>query len=333
MKEVITGIYQLQLPLPFPTELRGYVNTYLIQGDNEYLLIDTGWNTEEAFDSLKKQLADIGIGFGDITQIVVTHRHPDHYGLAAKLKRFSQAKLAFHYLEKDFIKLRYKNVNEFIHQMEQWLYINEVPADEMSTLRATALGSKRLITPASPDVTFRGGETLSTGLFSFKVLWTPGHSVGHICLCEPAKKVLISGDHILPNITPNISLYPQSSSNPLGDYLNSLNALKQLEVNLILPGHENPFTGLQPRIEELIQHHKQRKSEILETLKAKPKTTYQISTEITWIPEMGGVSWQNLAPLDKRLAVLETLAHLESMRVDGKVDKFFRDGTIYYQPS
>ncbi len=330
MTEVIPGIYQLQLSNA-DSPLR-HVNVYLGLGNNGHLLVDTGWNTEETFDSLKKQLAEIGIGFEDISQIVVTHRHNDHYGLAGRLKQLSKAKVALHYLEKDLIELRYLNIDKFIHQMEQWLYVNGVPADEISKLTAT-LGATSLVAPDSTDVTFRGGETLSTGLFSFKVLWTPGHSPGHICLYDPTKKVLISGDYVLPNITPNISLYPQSSSNPLGDYLNSLNSMKQLDVNLVLPGHENPFAGLQLRIEELFQHHKQRKSEILGTINAKPKTACQISTEITWMLDMGGGGWQNLAPLDKRLAVLETLAHLESMRVDGKVDKSFRDGTIYYQPS
>ena len=109
--------------------------------------------------------------------------------------------------------------------------------------------------------------------------------------------------------------------------------VKQLDVNLVLPAHEHIFTGLQTRVDEIIQHHGQRNSEILETINAEPKTAYQISAEITWMPELGGVRFQNLAPWDKRMAVLEALAHLESMRVDGKVDKFFRDGIIYYQPS
>ena len=191
----------------------------------------------------------------------------------------------------------------------------------------------KFVFTALPDITLPGSETVSTGLFSFKVLWTPGHSPGHISLYEPTQKILISGDNILPNITPHIGLHPQSTNNPVGDYLNSLNALKQLDVNLVLPGHENPFAGLQPRIEELIQHHKQRNSEILATIKVNPKTAYQISTEITWMSDIKGIGWQDLAPWDKRMAVTETLAHLELMRVDGKIDKFFRDGIIYYQPS
>jgi hypothetical protein len=117
----------------------------------------------------------------------------------------------------------------------------------------------------------------------------------------------------------------------LNDYLTALNTVKQLEVELVLPGHEHPFNNLPARIDEIIQHHQQRNSEILNTLKDKAKTAYQVATELTWRPGTRGNNWQNLSPLDRRLAILETLSHLEFMRFEGKLAKFSRDGTIYYQ--
>src|SRR4030042_1066088 len=109
MAEVKLGISIHQLKLPIPNSSLGYVNTYLVEGDNGCLLVDTGWNTEESLDALKGQLAEIGFSPEDISQIVVTHVHPDHYGLAGRLKRLSSAKLALHYMEKDFIESRYVN--------------------------------------------------------------------------------------------------------------------------------------------------------------------------------------------------------------------------------
>lgn len=329
MTEVIPGIYQL--PLPIPNNPLGYINTYLIQGDNECLLIDTGWNTEEAFDSLQKQLAELGIGFKDISQIVITHCHPDHYGLAGRLKQVSNAKIALHYLDKDLIDT-YINVDKYLYQLEQWEHINGVPPNEMLDYQTTYPEMKGCVVPILPDITLQGGETISIDSFSFQVLWTPGHSAGHICLYEPTQKILFAGDFILPTITPNISLDPQESGdNPLDDYLSSLSSVKQLDVNLILPAHENVFTHLRQRIEELIQHHTQRKSEIMETLKTEPKTAYQIATKMTWMADIDSANWQKLTLWDKTMAVLETLAHLESMRVDGKIGKFTKDGTICYQ--
>jgi len=332
MIEVIPGIYQIKLPLPSPEVLLGYVNAYLVQGDSGYLLVDTGLNSNEAFESFKKQLAEIGIGVENISRIIVTHIHSDHYGMTGKLKRLSQAEVYLHYLEKDLIESRYVNMDDLLQQIKRWLHINGVPPDELTDLQKASLGLAKFVDPTYPDVTLRGGETISTGIFNLQVLRTPGHSSGHVSLYEPAKKLFFSGDFILPTITPNISLHPQSSANPLGDYINALDTVKQLDVDLVLPGHENPFTGLESRIDEIIQHHQQRNSEILEVMKAEPQTAYQIAKGITWLASIGGVSWQSLSPLNKRLAVLETLAHIESMRADnGIVRKFPRNSMIYYQ--
>ena len=125
MIEVVPGIYQLQLPLPSPDIFLGYVNIYLIRGDGEYLLVDTGWNTEEAFNSLKRQLSEIGVDFGDISQIVATHVHPDHYGMAGRLKQLSQAEIALHYRDKELIALRYINMDKKKRQMLEYSRIKK----------------------------------------------------------------------------------------------------------------------------------------------------------------------------------------------------------------
>ena len=334
MTEVEPEIRIHRLQTPIPDRAREYVNAYLVEGDrdNGHLLIDTGWNTEEAFDALKKQLAEIGINPEDISQIVVTHVHPDHYGLAGKLKHLFYAKLALHNLEKDFIESRYINMDELLQQIEHLLQTNGTPSDESTKLQRASLPLVKFVTPVLPDVTLHGDETITTSYFSFKVLRTPGHASGHICLYEPTRKILFSGDHVLPTITPHVGLHPQSSTNPLGDYLDSLNRLKQLDVKLVLPGHGQPFTAFKPRIEEIIQHHQQRNSEIMSALKASPKTAYQVATEITWMQRASGADWDTLSPWNKRMAVLETLSHLEAMKTAGQVDKFTRGDIIYYMP-
>ncbi len=323
-----TRIHRLQLPMPQPD----YVNAYLVEGDsdNGHLLIDTGWDTEEALDALKKQLAEIGINPQDISQIVVTHVHPDHYGLAGKLRRLLNAKLALHNLERDFIESRYINMDVLLQQIERLLQANGTPSDESTRLQRASLPLIKFVTPVLPDVTLHGNETIDTGYLSLKVLWTPGHAWGHVCLYEPSRKILFSGDHVLPHITPHIGLHPQTSTNPLGDYLDSLNRLKQLEVKLVLPGHGQPFTAFKPRIEEIIQHHQQRNSEILSALKAGPKTAYQIASEISWMSYASSTGWEKLSSWNKRMAVLETLAHLEAMKIAGKLESSTRENVIYY---
>ena len=328
MTEITPGIYWLRLPTTMPQFNVEEVNAYLVEGDSGYLLVDAGWNTDYTLDSLQKQLAEIGITVGDISRIVITHVHPDHYGLAGRLKQMSGASLAFHEIEKGFIASRYVNMDALLEQTATWLGVNGVPPDELAGIRDATLGLEQYIVPTQPDVALHGGEEISTGKFTFKVLWTPGHSRGHICLYEPDKRVLISGDHILPTITPNIGKHPQSGENTLGNYLDSLKDIRKLDIGLVLPGHETPFDKLRPRLDELIRHHQARNREILAAVKAHPKTAYQIATEITW--RVTG-NWQSMPPPHQRLAISETLSHLELMTINGRVDMLSRDGVVYYQ--
>ncbi len=332
MAEIAHGFYHLKLPLPALYSSLRYVNVYLIQGTKGYLLVDTGWNTGEAFDSLNKQLDNIGVGIKDISQIVITHIHPDHYGLASRIKQLSQAEISFHYLEENLISLRYHHSGNFFQELARWLHSNGVPPDELPDLPVASAGMSQFLDTVPPDISLRGGEIITTGTFSFQVLWTPGHSPGHICLYEPDKKILLSGDHILHTITTNVSRQPHASDNPLGDYINSLKAIKKLAVDLILPGHENPFSNLRTRITELLQHHKERNNEILATIETAAKTAFQVATEITWYSRSHGANWSSLSPLEKRLAILETLAHLELLRANDKeVNKFSKNDLIYYR--
>ncbi|MBI2861099.1 MAG: MBL fold metallo-hydrolase [Chloroflexi bacterium] len=331
MTEVLPGVHLLKLPLPIPDTSLTHVNVYLVRGDDGYLMVDAGWNTNQALESLEAQLAGLGLVFEDIAQIVVTHIHPDHYGLAGRLKQFSGAQLLMHRVDSDLIDSRYVHVDTLLGQLARWLSSHGVPASELPELQKASVGMIQYVAPTYPDVTLQGGETLPMGAFNLRVLPTPGHSPGHICLYDPDRKLLFSGDHLLPTITPNIGLHPQSSPDPVGDYIKSLVMLKGLDISLVLPGHEEPFSGVTPRIDGLSRHHQRRDSEILEALSASPRTAYLVSQSITWLPESGGASWQSLRPLHRRLAVLETAAHLESMRIDGRVKADPRDGVIYYR--
>ncbi len=319
----------MSLPIPAPSP--DHVNSYLVRGDNGCLLVDTGWHTETAFASMKDQLAEAGVGFEDITQIVITHVHPDHYGLAGKLKQLSRASIALHHLEAELIKSRYINMDSLIRRMGQWLRANGVPAGDATRLSTASASMVRFVTPTLPDITLHGGEVITSGSFSFRVLWSPGHSPGHISLYEPQQKVLVSGDHILADFTPNIGLHPQSGVNPLAEYLGSLRAIGQTEVSLVLPGHGQPFAGARQRIEQIIHHHEERKSAILRALDSMPKTAYQIATAIDWKQGDEESGWDRLGLWDRRMAVLETLSHLEAMRIDGGLHKSTIDGTVFYR--
>ena len=325
--EIVPGIHQAQIPLE--GNPLGYVNTYLIAGDEGWTLIDTGWNDQVSFEAFERQLKDIGADFKDINLIIITHIHPDHFGLAGRLKQLSGATLAIHRLEKAAIDSRYLWTDLLLEQMGEWLRTNGVPASDIPTLQRASMGVLSLVASGIPDQSLFGGETISTGLFDLRVLWTPGHSAGHVCLYEPSRKILFAGDHILSETTPNISLHVQSGANPLGDYIESLSMLRSLDVDLALPAHEFKITNLQKRIDEILRHHDERTKEILKTLATEPKTAYQIASEIPWME--GHAVWSELDAIDKRAAVTETLAHLEALRIENKVEKITETDFVFYK--
>jgi glyoxylase-like metal-dependent hydrolase (beta-lactamase superfamily II) len=330
--EIVPGIHQLKLPVPMLGDLLA-VNAYLVKGDDGWLLIDTGWNTNQTFSALERQLAEIGVRPQDLRLIVITHFHPDHYGLAGRLVQLSGAGVALHLIEKAFIDARYLNMGGLLDETARLLRLHGVPEPELPRLQKASLGVRQFVSPITPDVTLQGGETISHGAFSFKVIWTAGHSPGHICLYDSERKLLISGDHVLPLTFPNVGLHPQSGENPLGNYLKSLSIVEQLDVNLVLPAHEHVFTNLKERVGEIRRHHESRRSAITEVLEDCPGSAYQVSHRIPWIVNGVTMSFAELHPLDKRLAVMSALAHLEPLCDEGEVERIDNNGTLLYNLS
>jgi glyoxylase-like metal-dependent hydrolase (beta-lactamase superfamily II) len=327
--EIIPGIHQLKLPFPLQPEQLG-VNAYLIQGDKGCLLVDCGWNINQAFSAMERQLHEIGLGFESISLILITHFHPDHYGLAGRLVQVSKAKVALHQVEKDFIDSRYMNMEGLLDSTADILRANGVPEKDLPRLQKASLGVRRYVAPVSPEVALQGGEIIGQGEFQLEVLWTPGHSPGHVCLLERNKKILISGDHVLPATFPNVGLHSQSGPDPLPNYLRSLKTIEDLDVDLVLPAHEHVFSGLKPRIQEILHHHEERKRAILTALSEGPQTAYEVSLKIPWIVNGLTLPFDQLQALDRRLAVMSAMAHLEPLYTEGTAAKTQRNGTVVY---
>ncbi len=326
--EIVQGVHQIKVPLP--AGALDHINAYLVEGSNSNLLIDTGFDTPEAFAALRDGLRFSGFGFKDITQIVVTHIHPDHYGLADKLKQMSGATVAFSDIEEKFLDSRYVKTDDLLKEVRHLFKCNGVPEDDLPELTEASLAVRQFVGMVSPDVKLKDGDKISVGSSELKVLLTPGHSPGHICLYEPKRKFFFSGDHILPDIFPHVGLHPQSGENPLGDFFNSLEALAKLEVNFIFPGHGSVFSGFKLRLGELFRHHEQRQLVITRVIENDMKTAYQIATEIPWMPSGEAVSFEKLSVFDKRLAVMETLAHLKLLVIEDKAEKVVKENVNLY---
>ena len=326
--EIISGVHQIKIP--FPQGIPDYTNVYIVEGSEGNIMVDAGWDSPEAFSSLMEGLKKDRLKFQDIKKIVITHIHPDHYGLASKVKQLCGAKVAMHRIEAGLVNSRYVDFDELLKEMERGLSSNGVPQAELADMAKASLWMKQFVLPDLPDVMLDDGDSLGNGSFEFEVLRTPGHSLGHICLYEPAKRLLFSGDHILFETTPHIGFHSQSGDNPLGDYISSLKRMEMLKVNFVFPGHGSVFSSLKLRVAEILRHHEQRKRVIIESISGGLKTAYQIAEDIPWIPEQGGVAFRDLALQDRRLAVLETIAHLRLLSSEGKVGKIDQDGISLY---
>ncbi|RJQ75206.1 MAG: MBL fold metallo-hydrolase [Desulfobacteraceae bacterium] len=326
------GVYRLKLPLA-GSPLK-YVNGYLLPSASGHLLIDTGWNTEDTDIALAQQLEAIGLQSADITRIVITHAHIDHCGLAAKLMRRSKARLIMHAIEEKMTLLRYRRTRRFAHDSNQLLAKGGLDERYLPDPQEMVDRFARLVDFAAPDVVYRGGETLTQAEFEFQILWTPGHSPGHICLYDPAHKLFFSGDHVLPGITSHIGIGPESGTNPLDDYTGSLKRFRDLAVDMVLPSHGPPFKGFARRTKQILSHHEQRKAEILKILAEQTRAlnAFQLVKAMTWHAKGRPAGWQSLRDFDKRLALTEVMAHLESLVTDGRLLKQDSDGAVYYQP-
>jgi len=322
-KKVLDGVYQLKLPLP-SSELV-YLLSYLVEGRDGYLLVDSGWNTTESFCSLEEQLSRINVNLSDISLVLVTHLHPDHYGLADRIRKESGSKVLMHQKTEEILK-HFKNIKNYFDKMIEWLKINGSPAGELEDWIKASIHLARLFKPARADIFLQDGEIINLGDFQFDVIWVPGHSPDHICLYESSRKILLSGDHILPTITPNVSLQIEDFGNPLKDYLESLKKLCNLKVKKVLPAHEYIFENLEKRISEIEEHHKKRLEEVLNTINT-PKTAYQIAQEIIWTTG----PWNKLQKWEQRAAIFEALAHLVFLKYEGRILEIKQNQTIFFQ--
>ena len=326
--EIAQGIYQIKVSMS--NSPLANLNCYLIEGSEGWTMIDTGFFIKESFESLKAGLNDLKIDFTDIAAILVTHIHPDHFGLAGRIKQLSpKSRLLMHRWEADLIESRYLKFFDLQVKIGSMLEQHGVPPFDVSIFKFASMPALEYVGITFPDQTLFGGEIISTGFHNLEIIWTPGHTIGHICIYEQKNKLLFSGDHILPIITPNISYHVESGDNPLGDYLYSLQKIENLAVSTVLPAHEHIFENFTGRINEIKEHHRKRKSEITQILeKYGASNAYDISGLLTWnIPDS---DWEKLPAWEKRSAVMEAIAHLESMRWEKVVKRMLKDGLIFY---
>lgn len=325
--EVLAGVYRLDLPLT-GSPLR-QTNGYLIRGDDGWILVDCGWNLPDVLEALTSQVTDLGARLEDIRTLVITHFHSDHYGLAGTLIGLTQARMLMHRLDWLFVERELTDFSGAVDRLDHWLRLNGAPPELVDEEQRRTADMHRRYTVHEPDVKLEDGHVITAGNRQFQVVWTPGHTSGHICLFDAERRVLLSGDHVLDPITPNVSMNREYQENPLGQYLQSLRKVAELDADLVLPAHGLPFRGARRRVEELLAHHDEREAEVLEALSHGERTAYDVAGNLPWTRRRRRLT--DLPLSQQRMALTETIAHLEELRARGLVTARRANGLLLFQ--
>jgi glyoxylase-like metal-dependent hydrolase (beta-lactamase superfamily II) len=310
VEEVRPGVWSI--PVPFPGNPMRYTLAYLLMGAGEAAIVDPGWDSAEGWETLKAGLAAAGAAASDITGVVATHYHPDHLGMAARLRSGGAAWLALG--ERERLPAEWSaDMGAFVAGDRAQYTAWGVPADTVGEVTFRAGQWEELRSIAEPELRLADGGLLPVAGLEVRVLATPGHTPGHICLLDVKNSVLLTGDHILPRITPHLSLEALGHDDPVGDYLRSLDVLAAGNGMEVLPAHEYRFQGLAQRVAELRRHTLARSGEVAAVLESgNARTVWDVARELTWSRGFG-----SLRRFTLRLALAETASHLVHLRLAG----------------
>ena len=319
VEKVTGGVWSVPVPI-IGNPLR-YVLTYLIEHDSGFVMVDPGWNHPDSWHALNAGLDACGIPLTAVSAVLVTHAHPDHHGQSARVREQSGAWIAMHPAEDRFVELQAERglMRDGMSIYLQWCGAPSSHLEDLVTSRRENGG----ITPmVRADRLIEHGDIIDAPGLRLRAVWTPGHTPGHLCFHDETHDLLLTGDHVLPRITPNISSYDMSS-NPLADYLSSLDRLRGIQPREVLPAHEYRFTDLDSRLDDLAVHHRERLDETEEILTGAPagQTAWQIAAQVTW-----SRAWAELASFQRQAAVGEVLSHLRQLQSRGLVAQTDTEG-------
>ncbi|AZK48338.1 MBL fold metallo-hydrolase [Paenibacillus lentus] len=301
----------IQIPITMAPPLR-QVNSYLLRGPEGVTIIDPGPRTEVTEKEWEAVWRELEIHPSEISSIVLTHHHPDHFGLAGYLQSLTQAQVymsARAYEEAERMWGIESTINE---ELSVLFRQHGMPDEWLMRLPQHLHGFIAQVTPF-PKATFvTEDQFLTMGGRRWEPIMSGGHAPGHMSFYDRDKKIMICGDAVLPQISPNISLLPGSETHPLKAFISGLERLHKYDVRMAFPGHRSPFDYFHERISLLIQHHEQRLLRMEQLLRNEPLTGFQVCSS---------VFGTKLGIHQMRFAMSETLAHLTELVRQGRVAK------------
>lgn len=318
VQEIHPNLFLIEVPLP-NSPLK-YLNAYLIRGRERNLLVDTGLNRKACYEALQEGLTFLGIDFAH-TDIFITHLHADHFGLVSKLAT-ETSKIFFNRPDAEIIE-----AGGWWETMLDAAARHGFPENELRNAIEHHPGY-RFSSEWVPELSIlKDGDAIDVGDYHFQCVHTPGHTLGHTCLYDRTQKLLIAGDHILIDITPNIQCW-SDKENPLASYLRSLDRVDKMDVNLVLPGHRRLIENPRERIAELKIHHLRRCDEILNILGRGEMSAYTVTSQMHW--DIKCDSWEQFPIAQKWFAMGEAIAHLRYLEEKGGIRRRMPEGHVLF---
>jgi len=313
-----------RVPLPVGVNAVESVNMHVLADGDRVTLVDCGvWRPDlpdGGLGAVEAGLEAAGYSVRDVSRIVVTHAHIDHYGLTGRLMELTGAELMMHALtDLDCEKYRHPDTARARRRDTYADHgVSEAERTDLADHLTRWLPYLHSVVEASRRL--RGGEELLIGGDPWQVVHTPGHSLGHVCLWSAARGVLLSGDHLLPGITPPVSFERGFDADPLRSYLDSLRTIAALRPRLVLPGHGAPFGDAVGRIDAILRTKLRRLEAIRRAIQERPSTVTELADRLVV---------KAVLAHQRQLAISETLAHIAYLRWGGLVERRTRPDGIY----
>jgi glyoxylase-like metal-dependent hydrolase (beta-lactamase superfamily II) len=319
-QEIEKDLYRIEIPLP-ETPLK-YLNAYVIRGRDRHLLVDTGLNHDVCLTALRDGLEAIDVDLAD-TDIFITHLHADHFGLVSRLAS-DRTRVYFNRPDAEIIESW-----EGFGPMLAYAGRHGFPVDRLRAALKAHPGSRFGSDWVPPLQILSEGDSITVGDYVWQCVETPGHTMGHTCLYDPSRKLLIAGDHLLIDITPNIQCW-SDEQDPLRHYLASLDKVDAMDVNLVLPGHRRLFADHHRRISELKRHHRERLAEVVTLLAGGSFNAYETAARMTW--DLQAAGWSDFPVAQQWFATGEALSHLRYLEVAGQISRRTDQDIVRFSP-
>ncbi|MES2171101.1 MAG: MBL fold metallo-hydrolase [Actinomycetota bacterium] len=306
--DVRDGVWSVPQWLPAQTSLI-YSFSYAFEDSAGAVhLVDTGFDSDRNLEAIEAGLVAHGHTLADVATVTATHLHPDHLGLAHRIRDISGAPVAIGRIEQRAIDSREEG-EDFESAARGW----GVPAERMPEVDAVAVAREK-----SPgfvaDLLLDPGDTLPVPGRSLTAVATPGHTDGHLSFVDDSLQLVITGDQVLPVIYPGLGLGSRLQVDPIGDYLAGLERIAVYDSYEVAPGHFYRFLGLAERCEEIASHHRRRTDEVEKVLKRTPDLpAWEIAGQLTWT-----AGWENLKGMMLFSALMQTDMHVAYLRRAGR---------------